>query len=198
VDRLVAIACSAVSSAEQIGLCAIQASAIRNDPRFAGGDYYDGPGPVAGLGLARRIGHLSYRCEPELAARFGHRPQPGDEPIGGQPGRYAIEGYLDHHADKLTGRFDANSYLVLSRSMDHHDVGRGRGGVAAALAGVTARSTVVAIDSDRLYPPYQQVEVARLLPSEPEVHVVSSACGHDGFLIEIDQVGKIIAGALAH
>jgi homoserine O-acetyltransferase len=198
VDRLLAIACGAASSAEQIALCATQAIAIRNDPAFAGGDYYDGPGPVAGLGLARRIGHISYRSEPELASRFGRRAQPGEHPLGPDGGRYAVEGYLDHHADKLVGRFDANSYLVLSRSMDHHDVGRGRGGVEAALARVSARSTtVVAIDSDRLYPPYQQTELAQLLPGEPDLHVVTSSCGHDGFLTETDQVGKIVADALA-
>jgi homoserine O-acetyltransferase len=80
--------------------------------------------------------------------------------------------------------------------MDHHDVGRDRGGVAAALAAVTAVSTVVSIDSDRLYWPYQQVELAELLPGHPEVHVVASAFGHDGFLIETDQIGKVVAQAL--
>ncbi len=199
VSRLVAIACGATSSAEQIALCATQAIAIRSDPAFAGGDYYDGPGPVTGLGLARRIGHISYRCESELATRFERHAQAGEDPLGPHGGRYSVEGYLDHHADKLARRFDANSYLVLSRAMDHHDVGRGRGGVEAALAAVTASSTIVLMDSDRLYPPYQQMELARLLPGDPEpdLHIVSSPCGHDGFLIAIEQVGKAIADALS-
>jgi homoserine O-acetyltransferase len=199
VSRLVAIACGATSSAEQIALCATQAIAIRSDPAFAGGDYYDGPGPVTGLGLARRIGHISYRCESELAARFDRHAQAGEDPLARRGGRYSVEGYLDHQADKLAGRFDANSYLVLSRAMDHHDVGRGRGGVEAALAAVTATCTIVSIDSDRLFPPYQQTELSRLLPGDPEpaLHVVSSPCGHDGFLIEIEQVGKVIADALS-
>jgi homoserine O-acetyltransferase/O-succinyltransferase len=197
VKRLVAIACGASSSAEQIALCATQALAIRSDSAFNGGDYYHGPGPVAGLGLARRIGHISYRCESELAARFGRHAQAGEDPLTRRAGRYSVEGYLDHHADKLAGRFDANSYLVLSRAMDHHDVGRGRGGVEAALAAVTATSTIVSIDSDRLYPPYQQMQLARYLPGEPDLHVVNSPCGHDGFLIEINQVGKVIADALS-
>jgi homoserine O-acetyltransferase len=197
VSRLIAIACGAAATAEQIALCAVQAIAIRSDPAFAGGDYYGGPGagPVVGLGLARRIGHISYRCEPELAARFGRDAQPGAGPLAG--GQYAVEGYLDYHALKLVARFDANSYLVLSRAMDHHDVGRGRGGVAAALARVTATSTVVSIDSDRLYPPYLQAELASLLPGHPDVQTVSSGCGHDGFLIEAEQVGKAVAAALA-
>jgi homoserine O-acetyltransferase len=194
VARLVLVATTAAASAEQLALTAVQAHAIRSDPAFAGGDYYGGPGPVTGLGLARRIGHISYRSEAELSQRFGRRPQAGEDPSRG--GRYAVESYLDHHADKLAARFDANSYLVLSRAMDHHDVGRGRGGVAAALSQVRARSTVAAISSDRLYPPYQQEQLAALLPGLPNFDVVQSLYGHDGFLIEVEQVSKVVAGAL--
>jgi homoserine O-acetyltransferase len=194
VGQLILIATTAAASAEQLALSAVQAHAIRSDPDFAGGDYYAGPGPVAGLGLARRIGHISYRGEAELAQRFGRRHQDGED--AWQGGRYAVESYLDHHAGKLTARFDANSYLVLSRAMDHHDVGRGRGGTAAALSAVKARSTVCSISSDRLYPPYQQEQLAALLPGPPTFEVVQSLYGHDGFLIEVEQVGKVIAEAL--
>ena len=194
VARLILLATSAAASAEQLALTAVQAHAIRSDPAFRGGDYYGTPGPVAGLGLARRIGHITYRSEPELHLRFGRRPQAGEEPLG--TGRYAVESYLDHHAAKLVRRFDANSYLVLSRAMDHHDVGRGRGGVAAALARVRARSTVIAVDSDRLYPPPQQGELATLLPGSPTLQVVHSLHGHDGFLVEAEQVGELIVEAL--
>lgn len=194
VGRLVLVATSAAASADQVALTAVQAHAIRSDPAFAGGDYYGGPGPVTGLGLARRIGHISYRSEPELAQRFGRRAQDGEDPLHG--GRYAVESYLDHHADKLAARFDANSYLVLSRAMDHHDIGRGRGGLAAALSVVKARSSVCAISSDRLYPPYQQEQLAALLPGLASLDVVQSLYGHDGFLIEVEQVSKVVAEAL--
>lgn len=196
VARMVVIACGAAASAEQIALCALQAQAIRLDPDYRDGDYYgaDSGGPQRGLGLARRIGHVSYRSERELDARFGRAGQDGEEPLDG--GRYAIESYLDHHAEKLVDRFDANSYLVLSRSMDHHDIGRGRGGVAAALSQVQAASTVVAIDSDRLYPPLLQYEIAAHLPDRPEVGLVRSQHGHDGFLIEAEQVGRVVHSAL--
>lgn len=196
VERMIALACGAAASPEQIGLCAVQAAAIRLDPHFAGGDYYWEPDgqPQAGLGLARRIGHISYRSEGELASRFGREPQPGEDPLSG--GRYAIEGYLDHHADKLAHRFDANSYLVLSRAMDHHDVGRDRGGLDRALSTVRARCTVGAIDSDRLYPPRLQHEIAALLPDRPAVALIGSLYGHDGFLIEAAQVGDVVADAL--
>jgi homoserine O-acetyltransferase/O-succinyltransferase len=198
VERLIFLSCGTAASAEQIALSAAQAHAIRLDPQFNGGDYYDGQwgeGPRAGLGLARRIGQISYRSELELATRFGRDPQTGEEPLGG--GRYAVESYLDHHADKLSRRFDANSYLVLSRAMDHYDVGRGRGGIERAMSSVRARSTVAAIDSDRLYPSRLQYEVAQLLPERPRVLSIHSQHGHDGFLIESEQVGSVIVAGLA-
>ncbi len=197
VERMIVLACGAAATAEQVALCSLQAQAIRLDPGFRGGDYYGlpaGQGPAAGLGLARRIGHVTYRSEIELQARFGRQPQDGEDPLAG--GRYAVESYLDHQAEKLVRRFDANSYLVLSRTMDHHDVGRGRGGVASALGRVQARSTIVAVDSDRLYPPRLQHELHAHLPGEPELHVVSSPFGHDAFLVETEQVAKYVSMGL--
>jgi len=205
-ERSVVVACGAAASAEQIGLCAVQNEAIRADPAFRGGDYYDagpGEGPHRGMGLARRIGHLSYRSEPELALRFGRAPQPGEDPLATAEaaaaeghGRYAVESYLDHHADKLARRFDAGSYVVLSEAMNHHDVGRDRGGLAAALGGVRCKVAIAGIDSDRLYPLYQQREIAELLPGRPEVTVISAMYGHDSFLIESEAVGAFIRVAL--
>ena len=171
-ERAIVVACGAAASAEQIGLCAVQNEAIQADPAWRGGDYYDagpGEGPHRGMGIARRIGHLSYRSEAELATRFGRAPQPGEDAFGA--GRYAVESYLDHHADKLARRFDAGSYVVLSAAMNHHDVGRGRGGLAAALARVRCRVSIAGIDSDRLYPLYLQQEMAELLPGRPDVTV---------------------------
>jgi homoserine O-acetyltransferase len=197
VRRMVALACGTAATAEQIALTAVQALAIRLDSNFHGGDYYTvgrGNGPGRGLGLARRIGHVSYRSELELNARFGRRPQAMEDPFA--TGRYSVESYLDHHAAKLTDRFDANSYLVLSRAMDHHDIGRGRGGAARALTQVEASPTVVAIDSDRLYPPRLQHELASLLPDGPEVQIVRSPHGHDAFLIESEQVAAIVKTAM--
>ena len=196
-ERAIVVACGAAASAEQIGLCAVQNEAIRADPAWRGGDYYDagpGEGPHRGMGIARRIGHLSYRSEPELATRFGRAPQPGEDAFGA--GRYAVESYLDHHADKLARRFDAGSYVVLSEAMNHHDVGRGRGGMAEALARVRCRVSIAGIDSDRLYPLYLQQEMAELLPGRPDVTVVHSMYGHDSFLIESEVVGAFIRKAL--
>jgi homoserine O-acetyltransferase len=206
VTRAVIVACGAAASAEQIALCAVQAQAIRLDPGWAGGDYYDAPhgtGPARGLGLARRVGQVSYRSEEELAARFGRRVQDGEDPLTGgwaaseAPSRFSVEGYLDHQALKLAARFDANSYLVLSRAMDLHDVGRDRGGIAAALSRVRAEVTVAGVDSDRLYPIHLQEELAAALPTRGGLRTITSVHGHDGFLIEQEQIAKIVADALS-
>ena len=110
-------------------------------------------------------------------------------------GRYAVESYLDHHAGNLAGRFDANSYLVLTEAMSSHDVGPGRGGTAAALARATGWVVVAAVDSDRLYPPRLSREVVDAVP-RGELHTLHSDYGHDGFLIEVEQVGAVVAGLL--
>jgi len=198
VATAVVLASSASATAEQIAWCQPQLLAIRHDPHFNGGDYYHLPqGPDRGLGLARRIAHVTYRSELELAERFGREPQPGEAPLGAG-GRYAVESYLDHHANKLARRFDANSYLVLTEAMNSHDIGRGRGGVLAALGRVTAALTVACVDSDRLYPPRLSDEIAAAPASVGPARRIRSDYGHDGFLIEIGQVGGIIREALGH
>jgi homoserine O-acetyltransferase len=186
VDRLLLLATTAAATAEQIALCATQIGAITADPHWRGGDYYGSDdGPVAGMGIARRIAHISYRGSLELESRFGRAAQAGESPSDG--GRYAIESYLDHHAAKLARRFDAGSYVVLSEAMNSHDVGRGRGGAAAALAQVRAKTAVVSIDTDRLYWPRQQQELAAGIPGA-QLRAIASPYGHDGFLIEVDAV----------
>jgi homoserine O-acetyltransferase len=195
VDKAVVVAVGAAATAEQIGLCSLQVRAIRADPAFAGGDYYGNKeGPAQGLAIARGIGQVSYRTAAELDQRFGHEPQGAEQPLKG--GRYGIESYLEHQGDTLPRRFDANSYIVLSEAMNHHDVGRGRGGVASALKGIRAEVSVVGISSDRLYPMELQYEMARLLPGAPDVRIVESLVGHDGFLVETAAVGGWIAQAL--
>jgi homoserine O-acetyltransferase len=199
VGSLLVLAVGAAATADQIGLQTAQIEAIRADPAFLGGDYYDHPagrGPHIGLGLARRIAHLSYRSENEMGQRFGREPQTGEDPLAG--GRYAIQSYLDHHAAKLVRRFDANSYIVLTEAMNHHDVGRGRGGIEAALARITAPTVVGGIDTDRLYPPYLQDELAKLIPGADGPHYVRSPYGHDAFLIETDQVAEFVGRLAVH
>ncbi len=196
VRRAIVLASTACATADQIAWCQPQILAIRQDAGFHGGDYYDqASGPEAGMGLARRIAHVTYRSGTELDDRFGRDPQGQEQPLGAG-GRYAVESYLDHHAAKLGRRFDANSYVVLTEAMNSHDVGRGRGGVAAALSRITAELTVVSVDSDRLYPVRLSDEIAQGTRGAKH-HTITSAFGHDGFLIEVDAVGDIVRTALS-
>lgn len=206
VGGVAVIACGAHSTAEQIAFAQAQTAAIRLDPDFQGGDYYQGTAPESGLGIARRIAHITYRSEAELQGRFGRHHQDGEDPFGApvvRNGRYQVESYLDHQATKLVHRFDANSYVVLTEALMSHDVGRGRGGESSALAGVTSRAFIAAVNSDRLYWPGQSQELARQLskaeganqgghPGVP-VHTIDSPIGHDGFLTDLEQVyGEMI------
>lgn len=203
VERIAMLAAPPLSSADQIALNAVQSEAIRSDPAFAGGDYYEaeeGEGPHRGLALARRMALLNYRSPTELNDRFARSWQSGLSPLGGG-GVFAVESYLGFHGNKFTRRFDANSYLVLVDAMNSHDIGRDRGGVAAALATVTATALVIGIDSDRLFPLPGQREIAALLPNTldgDEPVVISSPYGHDAFLIEHEAVGAQLTRLLAH
>jgi homoserine O-acetyltransferase len=192
VGAALVLATGAAASTDQIGLQSAQLHAIRADAGWRGGDYYGaaaGEGPHRGLGVARRIAHLSYRSPDELQHRFGRAAQPGPDPLAG--GRFAIESYLDHHADKLVERFDAGSYVTLTEAMNTHDLGRDRGGVAAVLAGIDVPVVVAGIDSDRLYPLGLQHEISAGLPGAVRTHVISSPYGHDGFLIETEAVAEL-------
>jgi homoserine O-acetyltransferase len=196
VPRAVFLACGASATAEEIALSSLQIRAIEADPNFSGGDYYGNrEGPWRGMSIARGIGQVSYRSELELQQRFNRGHQNDEHPFEG--GLYTIESYLEYHGEKLAHRFDANSYIVLSRAMNHHDVGRGRGGVADALGRITADVTIGGISSDRLYPLRLQHELADLIPRNKGVAVVPSMAGHDGFLTEHEAIGDILAGALA-
>ncbi|KZS84378.1 MULTISPECIES: homoserine O-acetyltransferase MetX [Mycobacterium] len=189
------LAVGARATADQIGTQTTQIEAIKADPNWQGGDYHDTDRkPEAGLKIARRVAHLTYRGEIELDNRFANRGQDGEDPTDG--GRYAVQSYLEHQGDKLLSRFDAGSYVVLTETLNSHDVGRGRGGVAAALRGCPVPVVVGGITSDRLYPLRLQQELAELLPGCAGLQVVDSVCGHDGFLIEMEAVGELIRQTL--
>jgi homoserine O-acetyltransferase len=196
VHRLLLMASSAYASAEQIGLHAAQIRAIELDPNFRGGNYYNHPGqgPWRGLSLARSIARISYGCERELAKQFDRRAETDQEPP--HHGRYAVEADLEQQGEEFAQRFDANSYIALTRAMSHHDVGRGRGGVAAALALIQARTQVVSIQSDRLFPPRLQLEMARGISSGVTYTSIDSRNGHDGFLTEHSQLAPVLRQTL--
>lgn len=189
VAALAPLATCAQASAQQIAWSAVERLAIAQDPAWRGGDYYDaapGEGPWRGLALAREIAQITYRSEVVFAERFGrevHDAHHEFEPWA----RFEIESYLDHHGQKLVRRFDANSYLLLSRAMDLHDLARGRGSLGSAFARITAPVFTASITSDTLYPPHQQVEIRdgiRAAGGRCEYLVIDSPQGHDGFLLE--------------
>lgn len=207
VARAIVIGVGAVATAEQIAYQTIQMSAITEDPTFCGGDYYglrlDGLGPVRGMAQARRLGHLTYRTEMELHQRFGNRPQEGELPLSlsRTAGRYGVVSYLDHAAVRLARRFDANTYLAINEAMNHHDVGRDRGGWRDAMKRIRARLTVVGMEEDRLYPLRLQKALAVEAPWQNghpvELAIVRSIVGHDAFLTEDAEMSAVIAPALA-
>ncbi|MEJ3403459.1 homoserine O-acetyltransferase [Rathayibacter sp. YIM 133350] len=193
VARLAAIAVPPALTADQIAGNSLQLDAVRSDPNYRGGDYYDAEeGPAAGLALARRMAMLNYRSGTELNERFSRSWQSGLSPLG-DGGRFAIESYLDFHGNRFTRRFDAGSYITLVNSMTSHDVGRDRGGVPAALARIRALTLVLGISSDRLFPLEGQRSIAASVPDTldgADPVVLDSAFGHDGFLIEVEGVGR--------
>ena len=201
VQRIAVIAAPAVTSADQIALNSVQVEAIKTDPNFAKGNYYDakaGLGPHAGLALARRMALLNYRSPSELNERFDRSWQSEINPLG-EGGRFAVVSYLDFHGNKFTRRFDANSYITLLEAMNSHDVGRGRKSAKAALGKIKAKTLVIGIDSDRLFPIENQRFIAENITSElvgGKLHTIKSSFGHDGFLIEYQKVGPLLAKLL--
>ncbi|OBA78839.1 homoserine O-acetyltransferase [Mycobacterium sp. 1164966.3] len=189
------LAVSARSTADLIGHVTTQLAGIKADPNWQGGDYYGtGRRPDEGLKIARRFAHLSYRGEEELDTRFANDSQGDEDPTSG--GRFAVQSYLEYQGEKLLSRFDAGSYVALTEAMTCHDVGRGRGGVAAALRGCPVPVVVGGITSDRLYPLRLQEELAELMPGCTGLQVIDSPYGHDSFLVETETVNEMIRQTL--
>ncbi|TDT16608.1 homoserine O-acetyltransferase [Ilumatobacter fluminis] len=201
VRSLVPIASCMEASAQQIAWGVIGRRAIRLDPRWRGGDYYDaepGDGPTEGLAIARQVAQVTFRSDNAFTQRFGRsltdRAKIGD--TFGLWQEFEVERYLQYHGDKLVNRFDANSYLIIGKAMDLHDVGRGRGGVERAMRRITVPNLTIGIDSDVLYPEYQQREMCSMLSLNGvanEYVQIESTHGHDAFLIHFDRVGEPIA-----
>ncbi|WP_166981178.1 homoserine O-acetyltransferase MetX [Paramicrobacterium fandaimingii] len=202
VQRLAILAAPPETTADQIAQNTVQIEAIRTDPHFHGGAYYDatdGNGPYRGLALARRLAMINYRSPHELNSRFARSWQSEISPLG-NGGRFAVESYIDFHGNKFTRRFDANSYSVLVEAMNSHDVGRGRGGIDEACSRVTMPTLVLGIDSDRLFPVSGQDVIAAAVPGNidgDKPMVISSDFGHDAFLIENALVSRQLARLLS-
>ncbi len=184
VDSLAFVASTARHSAWAIGLSEAQRQTILADPRWRDGQYDPADPPIAGLAAARMQAMLSYRSAPSFEERFGRRPQAED--------LFAVESYLRYQGQQLVDRFDAATYVALTRAMDTHDVARARGDLDQVLRSIRQPMLVVSIDSDVLYWPAEQREVARLVPGA-RFAVLDSPQGHDAFLIDVDRLSDLVA-----
>ena len=204
VKTIIPIATCAQATAQQIAWGAIGRRAIRLDPKWRNGEYYDaaiGEGPWEGLAIARMISQVTFRSDNVFTERFGRALVDMDADYNGLGlwDRFEVEGYLDHHGDRLIRRFDTNSYLIIGKAMDLHDIARGRGTLDSAMSRITAPTLVMGISSDILYPTYQQKQIHSLLSEKgvDSTYVeIDSPHGHDAFLINFDQVGAPIQSFL--
>ena len=197
VGGLVAIATTAAASAQQISWSLAGRAAVVADTNFNEGNYYDaepGKGPHAGLIAARMLAMIHYRSDAEFGRRFARNISRHTSVF--EKGRqFDVERYLTYQGQKLVHRFDANSYLVLNRMMDLHDVGRKRGGVESALGMATCPLFTASVTSDNLYPQYQQLQLKSAFDTSglATTHVlIESDTGHDGFLTDADQVAPAV------
>lgn len=185
-DRIgsaVIVAACARHSPWCIALSEAQRAAIEADPCWCDGAYEASRPPRLGLAAARMMAMCTYRSPQSFAARFGRSRESG--------GPFSAESYLRHHGRKLVERFDARSYITLSKAADSHDVAQGRGGLAEALSRVRQPVLVVGIDSDQLYLPAEQQEMARLIPGA-RLRWLRCAHGHDSFLIAVDDLNRLV------
>ena len=204
VKTIIPIATCAQATAQQIAWGAIGRRAIRLDPKWRNGEYYYaaiGEGPWEGLAIARMISQVTFRSDNVFTERFGRALVDMDADYNGLGlwDRFEVEGYLDHHGDRLIRRFDTNSYLIIGKAMDLHDIARGRGSLDNAMSRIKAPTLVMGISSDILYPTYQQKQIHSILSEKgvDSTYVeIDSPHGHDAFLINFDQVGAPIEAFL--
>lgn len=203
-DRVAAaivIASAARHSAQNIAFHEVGRQAIMADPRWRGGDYYaDNDPPVSGLAVARMAAHITYLSEAGLTAKFGRKLQGRDAKTFGFDADFQVESYLRHQGIRFVERFDANSYLYITRALDYFDLAEEHGGLLAnAFRGTRTRFCLVSFDTDWLYPTRESRSIVHALnaagapASFVELH---SPFGHDAFLLESPELDRVIGGFL--
>jgi homoserine O-acetyltransferase len=181
-----------------IALRSLQREIIRKDPAWMGGHYPRDAQPLVGMRLARKLGMITYRSAEEWRLRFGRERSASTDASGDPFGQvFEVETYLEHHAQKFTGQFDANCYLYLSRASDLFDITEHGSSVDAALSKVrVSRALIIGVKTDFLFPIYQQRELAEGLEGpgrEVTFAELDSLQGHDSFLVDMDRYRPLLA-----
>jgi homoserine O-acetyltransferase len=197
VAAAVPIATTAQHSAQQIAFNEVGRQAIMADPDWNGGDYYGRRPPVNGLKLARMVGHITYMSDESMREKFGRRMRAAEAASGIQ--QFEVESYLNYRGYKFVDRFDANSYIYITRAMDTFDL-TARGSLASLFEGARTRFLIISFTSDWLYPSYQSLEIAKALRArncDVAYCNLDSRYGHDAFLVEVEAQTEVVAGFLA-
>ena len=186
---------------QQIAFDEVGRQAIMADANWREGDYYGRAPPARGLAVARMVGHITYMSDASMAEKFGRQQQqPAQErPDAGAPTKkfgadFEVEGYLRYRGDNFVKRFDANSYLYITKAMDRFDLLSSRK-LSEVFRGLRARVMVIAFKSDWLYPTYQSQEIVRackLAGVEASFCEVNSTYGHDAFLLEVEEESHLL------
>jgi homoserine O-acetyltransferase len=194
------IAGTARHSAQQIAFNEVGRQAIIADPDWCDGNFYGRNPPGRGLAVARMVGHITYMSDDSMREKFGRRLR-GKEKFGFDfDVDFEVESYLRYRGSQFVNRFDANSYLYITKAMDYFDLANGYGSLAAALARASARFLVISFTSDWLYPSYQSQEIVRALRSQNKDVAyceLPSNYGHDAFLVDVAEQTDLIRGFLA-
>jgi homoserine O-acetyltransferase len=200
VTKAIAIATTARSSPQQIAFNEVARIAILSDPKWNNGDYYSGPAPTHGLALARMIGHITYLSDASMHQKFGRKLQDKEKYDYNLGFDFEVESYLHYQGQSFTRRFDANSYLYITKALDYFDLSR-KGSLIEGMKTAKAKFLIIAVSSDWLYPPYQSREmVSALSANELDVtyREIESNYGHDAFLLESGQLSYLLGNFLSH
>lgn len=195
------IATTARHSAQQIAFNEVGRQAIMGDPDWCEGNYYDKKPPARGLSVARMVGHITYMSDDSMREKFGRRLRNSDQFGYHFEIDFEVESYLRYRGNQFVGRFDANSYLYITKAMDYFDVASGRGpSLSAALEPAKARFLVLSFTSDWLYPSYQSLEIVSALRGRNKDVAyceLPSNYGHDAFLVDVAEQTDLVRGFLA-